>query len=566
MQIFKAVHKNMVFPLSGRVFSLLLLTVIYSGFASEPLLRIGVMSDTHVTHSPSSCTILEDTMRLFKEQKADVIINAGDIADVYNDKAYRNYRNTVNKVYADSKNRPVEIFAYAYHDIIGHKSNSPWEAFKDVKKYLEAQNDPYDIVKVKGYVFVAMPQYHQPDEYKELLDRAEKERDGKPFFIIDHVPLHDTVDGSLNGNTYARELAAKHPDAVHISGHNHSLLTNELNIWQGELTAINAGFLHGSMVVKKSCDVAMIMEVYQDKIVCRRFFVDSRKEYLSGKNPWTIPLPFDQKSAPYSRENRLKNSAAPCFAPDAKIKVSVSEKGANIEFPHASPAGDIYKYQVDLFKTSEKNGAPFAGKKIYGPFMKGGKTPEKPAALDFSIGYFEYGKDYQIKITPFNFAGKSGSPLAATFKVNAKSQAKVVFESRNPMQECLCSYGVTGSEKYKNAGNEFHYDGFYNVDREKITVRVHFPPHVWKGKERGRIIFDMQNIFPPDRSLHMQLRCLAPRRYIPGYILTVPGNTAVTRYVIETGSLKRGDYDFYLNLKNGGPGKIKFDYIRVERY
>ena len=531
---------------------------------AQPVLRIGVMSDTHVTGDISSCSILKDALNLFKKHNVDLIINAGDISDIYDAESYINYRKTYNAVFSDPAGRPREIFAYAYHDIINHKGSTPFDAFKDVKKYLEATNDPYDIIKHKGYTFICLPQYHQPAEYKKLLDEAEKSRDGKPFFIIDHVPLHGTVTDSLNGNYAARDLVSQHPSAIHISGHNHSLLTNDLNIWQGEFTAVNAGFLHGSMRVKKSYDVAMVMEVYKDKIIFRRFFTDTQKEYFAENSPWQIPLPFNPETAPYSAKNRLERSPVPNFPDKAVISVNVTENGADIKFPHAACGMQIHKYHLELQQKIDGKWQFLTEKTIFGPYLNDARSFKQYGSAFFSIGYFEVGKDYRVSVTPFHFSGKSGTALSAEFKVSAYPKCKVVFESRSPMQDCRSTIGITGKPNHKTA--VIPSDGFCHIEEEKISVRLHFPKGVWYGKQRGRIIFDVQSIFDPDRTLHLQLRCLSPRRFVPTRILTLPGNTAKTRYVIETNLLDRSDYQFYLNMKEGGPGKVKIDYVRIERY
>ena len=396
--------------------------LLFSALAlfAEPIFRAGVMSDTHVTDAPESCSILKDTLELFKAHNVDMVINSGDIADVYHPQAYKNYRQTFNTVFSDPQSRPREIFAYAYHDIIGHnKTKDPWSAFKDVKKYLEATNDPYDIVTHKGYTFVVYPQYHEPKKYKELLDKAEKTRGNKPFFIIDHVPLHDTVINSLNGNGEAKALVERHPDAVHISGHIHSLLTNDLNIWQGKFTAINAGFLHGSMRVKKSCDVAGIMDVYSDKIVFRRFFTDSKKEY-NAASPWCIPLPFDSKTAPYSANARLKNSSAPEFSADAKASAVFSGKGVVLTFPQASPAVNVHQYDIEF--QVEENGSwrTYSCHNLPGCFFTANKEVSPSCSHTFSEGFFDTGKSYRIKITPVHFSGKAGAPLYTVFQADKK--------------------------------------------------------------------------------------------------------------------------------------------------
>ena len=533
---------------------------------AKPVFRAGIMSDTHVTSDPGSCSILKDSLELFKAHKVDLVINAGDIADIYDQQAYVNYRKTFNSVFPDAKTRPQEIFAYAYHDIIKHPANDPWSAFKDVKKYLEISHDPYDIINFKGYTFVIYPQYHEPQKYRELLDKAEKARGNKPFFIIDHVPLHDTVVNSMNGNKAAKALVERHPDAIHISGHIHSLLTNELNIWQGKFTAVNAGFLHGSMRVKKSCDVAAIMEVYSNKIVFRRFFTDSKKEYKAD-SPWSIPLPFDGNNAPYNAENRLKNSVAPEFSANAKASAASTENGVVITFPQASPAESVHQYDIEF--QIEENGKwrMFSHHNQPGHFFTANKEIAPSYSCTFSHGYFDAGKSYRTKITPVHFSGKTGAPLYIPVQTSSKPAAKVIFESKDPMKECICRYGYIGKDADKV--HKAAEDGFYHVKEDNIGTRLYFPDYPWSGKENARFIFELDICHDAaDRSSLLIVRDDNPANpiYIPVRCHTSLGCSGGIRYVVDY-SLKRnpgGKLNLY--IKNGGKLKVKFNYVRIELY
>ena len=69
--------------------------------AAEPVLRVGIITDTHVTPKKSSCKLLKEALTLFKMHKVDMVVNTGDIADHYYEKGYRHYRDTVNEVFAD---------------------------------------------------------------------------------------------------------------------------------------------------------------------------------------------------------------------------------------------------------------------------------------------------------------------------------------------------------------------------------------------------------------------------------------------------------------------------------
>ena len=82
--------------------------------AEKPLLRAGIITDTHVTPNPKSVDKLRAALTLFKEQNVDVVINLGDVADKFHPEAYKHYRNTVKEVYPEGVKA---VFAYANHDL-----------------------------------------------------------------------------------------------------------------------------------------------------------------------------------------------------------------------------------------------------------------------------------------------------------------------------------------------------------------------------------------------------------------------------------------------------------------
>ena len=221
--------------------AVLLFSAVIS-FAADPVLRIGIMTDTHVTKRKVSCNLLKEALTLFKQKNVDMVVNLGDVSNIYEEPAYKNYRDTVKAVYGDIL--PNEVFVFANHDRMAREKESVWEVFKDVKKQLEVKNDFYDEIKLKGYTFLVIPQFVDRAKYIAMLDKAVKENPGKPIFVLDHVPAFDTVFNSQTwGDTRRRPILNKYPQVVQLSGHVHGTLTNELNIWQGEFTAVNAGSL-----------------------------------------------------------------------------------------------------------------------------------------------------------------------------------------------------------------------------------------------------------------------------------------------------------------------------------
>ena len=95
----------------------------------------GIMTDTHVAGMKTSCKLLKEALTLFKQKSVDMVVNPGDISDIYEELAYKNYRDTVKEVYGDTL--PHEVFVFANHDRMAREKDAAWEVFKDVKKHLE---------------------------------------------------------------------------------------------------------------------------------------------------------------------------------------------------------------------------------------------------------------------------------------------------------------------------------------------------------------------------------------------------------------------------------------------
>ena len=66
----------------------------------EPLLRIGVMTDTHVGETKASCRRVKMACELFRKHCVDMVVNVGDLADYHYPKGYAAYRAVVEAAFA----------------------------------------------------------------------------------------------------------------------------------------------------------------------------------------------------------------------------------------------------------------------------------------------------------------------------------------------------------------------------------------------------------------------------------------------------------------------------------
>ena len=529
--------------------------------AAEPVMRVGLMTDTHVDKRKASCRMLKNSLALFKKHNVDLIVNLGDIANVYDEAGYKNYRDTVKAVYGNSV--PREIFVFANHDYMGRKSEKVDDVFKDVKKHLESRNDPNDIIKYKGYTFVVISQFIKRPKYIEMMEKAVKENQAKPIFVLDHVPAFDTVYHSKTwGDRMRRQILDRYPQAVQLSGHVHGTLTNELNIWQGKFTAVNAGSLQywggdlvGSVPPTHKSDMVMILEVYPDKLQFRRYFSTTGEEY-GADDLWSVPLPFDPKSAPYTIAKRKAAVPVPEFAKDAKVTAVCGKDSATVSFPNHNRA---FFYKVELLRQVEGKWQRYARLDHISEFMLPEAKRSAVVRQKIDIGYFDAGKEYLIKVTPVDFYGNEGKAISGKLEVKSRVADTVVFESRDPMKECPLMSGLEKGRKFR-----IDKDGYYIHDLH--DGRLVFPDGIWEGKKGTifRFTIEMETIQPGNKFWTLCLRNPKPLRNANNRIATEGGSAGVLRHVI-TFSKPWDAFNCYLLIREGSRGKIKFHYVKLER-
>ena len=139
------------------------------GAEEKPLLKIGLMTDTHVGKTKASCARARLAYELFRDIGVDLIVNDGDVADHHYPTGYVAYREMVEETFAGvpAAERPQELFVYAWHDAFDYKNHprgdaqkdAP-EAFAEMQELIKSPNGPYAEGEIKGFPYVVIPQFY----------------------------------------------------------------------------------------------------------------------------------------------------------------------------------------------------------------------------------------------------------------------------------------------------------------------------------------------------------------------------------------------------------------------
>ncbi|MBQ3287878.1 MAG: metallophosphoesterase [Kiritimatiellae bacterium] len=548
----------------------------------RPLLKIGVMTDTHVGKTKTSCSRARLAYELFRDIGVDLIVNDGDVADHHYPTGYTAYREMVEETFAGvpAARRPKELFVYAWHDAFDYRNHPRGDAAKDapeafsaMQRLVKAPNGPYAEGEVNGYPYVVIPQFYENGtvdwkRFDRMLADAVAAHPGKPVFVFAHVPPEGTTRTG-RGSAEKRMVLNRYPQVINISGHTHGSLRDERAIWQGEFTSVNAGCLQrwggglpGSAPREMEEHGVVLVEVFADRIVFRRFDVRDRSEY-SAAAPWVVPWPFDSKTAPFRPSVCSAAAPVPAFASDAAISVTPDAdpfKILTVSFPCVAGVVRPYAYRVELAQREESGTwVAFARRDLYGDFWQ--REVDRPSIVKQTFGapFFEEGREYRITVTPRNSWGREGKGIERVFTAARPARdGKLVWESSDPMKECPFRNGLAGKTAY------IAQDGFFTLEHA-AQARLVFPDGVWSGPKgtRFRFTIDMRAMQGEGPCWTMVLRNRTPLENAVPRIATPPGDSGVQRYVLEF--TKPNDaYSYALLVREGGAGRISFCHVKIE--
>ena len=357
--------------------------------AEDPVLRFGVLGDVHIDQrhfgepgGGRSVDVFRTALRILGARAVDGVVIAGDLTQDGGIAELKRLEATWREVFPNDRRfdgqRVERLFAFGDHDV-----EKPYWFMKyrpdDLKKpgliadltanhiaYIDRAKvwkdvfgeDFQPVVRktVKGYDFVLAHLVNADEEGMRYADPlhipgleeffATNSFDRtKPFFYVQHKIPRGTVGGKYqSGQDSGRTTAIllRYPNAVGFNGHKHRTATEELSLWQGAFTQIQAPALATLLTAagrensRCSCEApcatppqqmepvsgqegshAMVVSVYRDHLVVERIDVLHNGEPVA--EPWIVPWPND-RSVGY--EARGKTAGVPRFAAGAKVSVS----------------------------------------------------------------------------------------------------------------------------------------------------------------------------------------------------------------------------------------------------
>lgn len=332
----------------------------------SPNIVIGIVSDIHLREADTAATFIH-TLEYFRSLKVDGVIIAGDMADYGLLPQLQVVADAWFQVFPDNKGldgkETVQLFIYGNHDMeaatwsgtinsvgketceaqgIGRQAAAAW------KQCFKEDYQPIWMKTIKGYHFVGAHwenQNHISGLEKFLREHhSELTADGRPFFYIQHPHPKDTCNCAWawgrDDGTVTRLLTG-YPNAIAFSGHSHSPLDDDRDLWQGGFTSIGTSSLSylypmparentyqddwsarppSQMPRMGTGDgrQGMVMRVYDNAVTFeRREFVHDE---LVGE-PWFLPWPISA-TQPLSFENRAKTAEVPQFPSGAKVTIT----------------------------------------------------------------------------------------------------------------------------------------------------------------------------------------------------------------------------------------------------
>ena len=432
----------------------------------NPNLVIGIVSDIHIRGIESAETF-KHTLEYFRSLKVDGVIIAGDMADWGLEPQLKVVADTWYSVFPNDEGldgkHTERLFIYGNHDMEAYSWNSvinlvgsetaqeqgigrhPGEVWK---KYFGEDYTPIWFKTIKGYHFIGA-HWHTDNipGLEELMQQHASELETeKPFFYIQHPHLKNTCNGPWawgQDDGTVTKLMSRYPNAVAFSGHSHSPLTDDRNLWQGTFTSIGTASLKYQypMPARENTyqDDSKLRPVYQmptlDSSMARQGMImrvyDSaitleRREFVYDQqldDNWLLPWPISL-SEPLSFENRGKKAPIPQFEAGAIATVTqamgrdrngTETDQVTVHFPNVlRKRTGVRAFDFEVQVEWEWLDCHFisATKRVFSPMSLFGEAQDEgEVTCVFALSELPKDRDYRFIVRPCNCYSGKGDPI-----------------------------------------------------------------------------------------------------------------------------------------------------------
>lgn len=432
----------------------------------NPNLVIGIVSDIHIRGIESAETF-KHTLEYFRSLKVDGVIIAGDMADWGLEPQLKVVADTWYSVFPNDEGldgkHTERLFIYGNHDMEAYSWNSvinlvgsetaqeqgigrhPGEVWK---KYFGEDYSPIWFKTIKGYHFIGA-HWHTDNipGLEELMQQHASELETeKPFFYIQHPHLKNTCNGPWawgQDDGTVTKLMSRYPNAVAFSGHSHSPLTDDRNLWQGTFTSIGTASLKYQypMPARENTyqDDSKLRPVYQmptlDSSMARQGMImrvyDSaitleRREFVYDQqldDNWLLPWPISL-SEPLSFENRGKKAPIPQFEAGAIATVTqamgrdrngTETDQVTVHFPNVlRKRTGVRAFDFEVQVEWEWLDCHFisATKRVFSPMSLFGEAQDEgEVTCVFALSELPKDRDYRFIVRPCNCYSGKGDPI-----------------------------------------------------------------------------------------------------------------------------------------------------------
>ena len=436
--------------------------------SGQPDLRLGIISDIHLrTNRPDAAVPLERALSCFRDRRVDGVVAAGDLADLGTREQLELFARTWRAVFPDDRlpdgSRVEKLFVTGNHDMEWYPNllRENGETDPDCRKRTLSYGDnrrvfwqelfgetfePFAIRTVKDYR-VVLAQYGAKGLSRFLEEhRAELEGD-RPFFYVAHLHPKGTVgapwlpEAMADDESVTRSLAA-FPNAIALTGHSHTTLTDDRMCWRGDFTSIGTGTLFwnipwggrenastfggGSACVRQMPSVSgkawqgLLLTLEGGVLRCER-----HEFRLGGRlgPDWTLPLPHRGGDGRFP----CVPAALPQFAADARLAVR-RERGKDlggrtleqivVSFPPAISGpgrSRAFDYRVRLSRRDMDAGR-CVEKRVYSKAWNLSEGQERqPVECRFSSEEIGGADRLRAEVWPLDCLGRAGAALADDF-------------------------------------------------------------------------------------------------------------------------------------------------------